>query len=116
MNANEAPSKKQKNKWLKVRVKPDELKAWKAKALDSGLKVSALARQLLNGVQVKPRKPPVEDAELRRALSRIGVNLNQLAAWANSRKDGVQALTLIAHLVDLERQVAALVATRKEQA
>ena len=49
----------------------------------TGLKKEPLVRQLIMGVNLRPR-PPDAYAELLRALSAIGNNINQLAAKANT--------------------------------
>ena len=51
----------------------------------SGLSASAVIRQILAGVQLRPR-PPDEYTRLLRELSAIGNNVNQIAHWANARK------------------------------
>ena len=51
----------------------------------SGLSASAVLRQALAGVQLRPR-PPGEYTRLLRELSAIGNNINQIAYWANARK------------------------------
>lgn len=50
----------------------------------TGLNASVLVRQLIAGVQLRPR-PPDEYAKLLRELSAIGNNINQIAYWANAR-------------------------------
>lgn len=49
----------------------------------SGLTASVFVRQLIGGVQLRPR-PPGEYAPLLRELSAIGNNINQIAYWANA--------------------------------
>ena len=51
----------------------------------TGLKKEPLVRQLIMGVNLRPR-PPDAYADLLRALSAIGNNVNQIAYWANARK------------------------------
>ena len=51
----------------------------------TGLSVSALVRQAVVGIQLRPR-PPDEYAALLRELSAIGNNINQIAHWANAQK------------------------------
>lgn len=51
----------------------------------SGMKMEPLIRQLILGVELRPR-PPDEYAALLRELSAIGNNVNQIAYWANARK------------------------------
>ena len=99
----------QRRLWLKIRASEDELAAWKEQAKAAGLPLSQLLRTSLKNVVVHNR---ADDRELIRALSRLGINMNQLAAWANSRRGALEALRLIPYLIDLERQVKELVATR----
>ena len=49
----------------------------------TGLKKEPLVRQLIMGVNLRPR-PPDAYADLLRALSAIGNNINQLAHQANA--------------------------------
>ena len=73
-----------------VSLKPGESGAVKRAAAGAGLSVSAYARRRLLGKAVAPLEVSAKidgaQAELRRSaveLSRVGVNLNQLARWAN---------------------------------
>ena len=43
-----------------------------------------------------------------RELARIGANLNQIARWANTFKANAEAVEIVAHLVAIERALAAL--------
>lgn len=52
----------------------------------TGLKMEPLIRQLIMGVQLRPRPPDVY-AALLRELSAIGNNTNQIARIANGKKD-----------------------------
>ena len=52
----------------------------------TGLGYDPLIRQLIMGLEIRPR-PPDEYAALLRELSAIGNNINQIAHWANARKD-----------------------------
>lgn len=47
--------------------------------------VDPFIRNLVSGVQLRPR-PPDTYAKLLRELSAIGNNLNQIAYWANARR------------------------------
>lgn len=51
----------------------------------AGMKMNPLVKQLIMGVQLRPR-PPDQYAELLRELAAIGNNINQIAYWANARK------------------------------
>ena len=66
----------------------------------SGLTASALIRKSILGVQLRPRPPDTYGALLRE-LNAIGVNINQIAHWANAR-EGVSAAEI--------QEVSALVA------
>ena len=51
----------------------------------SGLGISAVIRQLLAGVHLRPR-PPDQYTALLRELSALGNNIHQIAYWANTQK------------------------------
>ena len=51
--------------------------------------------------------PPLLDQHGRQ-LARIGANLNQIARWANIFKANTEAVEVVAHLVAIERALAAL--------
>ncbi|MCE2558145.1 MAG: MobC family plasmid mobilization relaxosome protein [Acidobacteria bacterium] len=46
------------------------------------------------------------------ALARVGVNLNQIARWANRYRGAADAAQVIAHLVALDREVRQLALRR----
>ena len=48
------------------------------------------------------------ERERTRELARIGANLNQIARWANTHKTAADAVEVIAHLIAVERVLAAL--------
>lgn len=62
-----------------------ELKHLKDQAQIAGMAVDPFIRNLVSGVQLRPR-PPDTYAKLLRELSAIGNNLNQIAYWANARR------------------------------
>ena len=51
----------------------------------TGMPISVLIRQAIEGVQLRHR-PPDEYAALLRVLSSIGNNVYQIAHWANAKK------------------------------
>jgi len=57
----------------------------KSQADKAGLGIDPFIRNLVAGVQIRPR-PPAEYAALLRELSAIGNNVNQIAYWANAQK------------------------------
>ena len=77
-----------------MRKRPRHVSVWmnegeyahlKAQAELAGLGIDPFIRNLVAGVQLRPR-PPDEYAKLLRELSGIGNNINQLAYWANATK------------------------------
>ena len=72
----------------------------------TGLNASALVRQLIAGIQLRPR-PPDEYAKLLRELSAIGNNINQIAYWANAKRGVTE--NQIADAAELVRQAWRLV-------
>ena len=52
----------------------------------TGLSISAHIRKLIAGTQLRPRSPD-QYAALLRELSAIGNNINQIAYWANARRN-----------------------------
>lgn len=75
----------------------------------TGLKKEPLVRQLIMGANLRPR-PPDAYADLLRALSAIGNNINQLAHQANAR--GVATRDEITEALRLVRQATRLVRER----
>jgi hypothetical protein len=45
---------------------------------------------------------------LLRQLAAIGNNLNQLARWANREKSAANALPVVARLIEIDRELAAI--------
>lgn len=72
-----------------VRLTADEYTQLKELSQATNLSMESVIRQLIMGVQLKPR-PPGEYAAILRELSAIGNNINQIAYWANVQK-GVSA-------------------------
>ena len=80
-------------KQITIRLTADEYAHVKQLSKDSGLKMEPAIRQLIMGVNLRPR-PPDELPELLRQLSGIGTNINQIAKVANAsgyvRKEDIQ--------------------------
>lgn len=72
-------------KSILLRLTAEEYDHLKATADAAGLKLEPMLRQLILGVELRPRPPDVY-AALLRELSAIGNNVNQIAYWANARK------------------------------
>ena len=82
-------------KQITVRLTADEYAHVKQISKDSGLKMEPAIRQLIMGVNLRPR-PPDELSELLRQLAAIGNNINQIAKVANAsgyvRREDVQSI------------------------
>lgn len=68
-----------------VRLTAEEYAHLKEIAAIAQLPMEAVIRQLIMGVELRPR-PPDEYAAILRELSAIGNNINQIAYWANATK------------------------------
>jgi hypothetical protein len=86
--------------FIKLRVTPEEKKVIAAKAEAQGLTVADFIRQ--RALDYRLRQTPLEKERVRR-LARIGVNLNQLARWANTYKGRAEALDVLIALACFER-------------
>ena len=82
-------------KQITIRLTADEYARVKQLSKDSGLKIEPAIRQLIMGVNLRPR-PPDELPELLHQLSGIGTNINQIAKVANAsgyvRKEDIQSI------------------------
>ncbi len=90
-----------------IRVHPEERDLLKLNAGLHGLSVSDYVRQTCLGLRL--RRTPEERRRLRE-LARIGSNLNQIARWANTYKDSLEAVEVIAALASLETQIESFAA------
>ena len=70
---------------VSVWMNEEEYRHLKSQARLAGMGVDPFIRNLVAGVQLRPR-PPDEYAALLRELSAIGNNINQIAHWANAQK------------------------------
>lgn len=73
-------------KKLTVRLTAGEYAHLQQQARNTGMKMEPLIRRLIMGADIRPR-PPDQYAALLRELSAIGNNINQIAYWANARRD-----------------------------
>ena len=97
---------KQPHKTITLRLNADQYAHLRQQAETAGLKMEPLIRQLIMGIDLRP-KPPDTYAALLRELSAIGNNINQLAHKANAREEATREEILEA--AQLVRQVARLV-------
>ncbi|MDR2745460.1 MAG: MobC family plasmid mobilization relaxosome protein [Desulfovibrio sp.] len=88
--------------FIKLRVTPEEKKAIAAKAEAQGVTVADFIRQ--RALDYRLRQTLLEKERVRQ-LARIGVNLNQLARWANTHKGRAEALNVLIALACFEREL-----------
>ncbi|MCI9403668.1 MAG: MobC family plasmid mobilization relaxosome protein [Oscillospiraceae bacterium] len=93
-------------KTITLRLNADQYTHLKKQTEITGLKMEPLIRQLIAGVNLRPR-PPDTYAALLRELSAIGNNINQLAHQANARGEATQEE--IYEAVQLVQRMARLV-------
>lgn len=93
---------------IELRIADETKMAWEEKAGKAGLSLSDLIRHGVDGVHIRKRERIGVDPTLLRQLAQIGNNLNQLARWANRDKRGVEALAVIARLIEIDRELEAL--------
>ena len=92
-----------------ARVSAAELADWQAKAAAAGVSLSELLRQAMARTQVWTAPARAVERERTRQIARVGNNLNQIARWAHTHRDeDLAAVEVLAHLVAIERELAAL--------
>lgn len=91
---------------IEVRCSDQEQAAWRSKAEAAGLSLSEMVRAALDDARLPDRAAADELKELTRQVARIGNNLNQIAAWANTHKSAGEAVQVVAHLAAIERELA----------
>lgn len=102
------------DKWVHVKVSADERAEWQRLAQAENVSVADLVRQSIGGAVLSnrqaPERRPVKrvDPELIRELGRMGNNLNQIGRWANTYKSDADAAQVLAALISLERELAAI--------
>lgn len=90
--------------WIKLRVTREEKELVAAKAHAQGQTVADFLRQ--RALDYRLRQTPLEKERVRQ-LARIGVNLNQLARWANIHKTRAETMDVLIALMSFERAVKA---------
>lgn len=112
------PNKVNKTNHIGIRATDAEKLDWELIAHAQGLKVSQLARTLLNnystrhGSRTRSPSSKVGNLQSRREfilqVARIGNNLNQIARWANTYKSAAEATQVIASLTKIESSLLEL--------
>ena len=113
-------TKVNKTNHIGIRATDAEKLDWELIAHAQGLKVSQLARTLLNDYSIshgsKSRSALNKVGSVRSRsriefnlqVARIGNNLNQIARWANTYKDAAEASQVIASLARIESSLLEL--------
>lgn len=97
---------RKRSRHVSVWMDDQEYQHLKEQAAQAGMRVDPFIRNLVAGVQLRPR-PPDTYAALLRELHAIGNNANQIAYWANAQKSISEAE--IREAAALVRQAARLV-------
>lgn len=91
---------RKRNRHVSIWMSEQEYHHLKKQAEIAGLRTDPFIRNLVRGVQLRP-KPPETYADLLRELSAIGNNINQLAYLANTRKSAsveeIQEAVVLVH-------------------
>lgn len=87
---------------LKIRVSPEERDAVKATADDANLTVSDYVRMRLARQRVRQT---AAERDVLTHLARIGSNINQIARWANTHANQIEALEIVMRLEALQSDI-----------
>ena len=90
---------------LKIRVSPEERDAVKATADEAGLTVSDYIRMRLARQRVRQT---AAERDVLTHLARIGSNINQIARWANTHANQINALETLMRLDALQAELKTL--------
>ncbi|MCY4399682.1 MAG: MobC family plasmid mobilization relaxosome protein [Gemmatimonadetes bacterium] len=94
--------------WVKVRATEAERAEWHAKAHAAGLTLSDLVRRSIGRIRTWTVAHAEVERERTRELARLGNNLNQIARWANTHKEAIEAVEVIGHLIAIDRALRVL--------
>ena len=94
-----------KDDYIKVRLSKAEKERWQEKAVRAGLSLSNLIRQAIERTQTWTIQDRGLIAEHTRQIRRIGINLNQIAKWANTYGSTAEAIEIIECLKTIETKL-----------
>ncbi|MDR2055764.1 MAG: plasmid mobilization relaxosome protein MobC [Desulfovibrio sp.] len=97
---------------IRIRLHPEEKELLRFNASIQGMCIADYIRQ--KTLHFRLRQSATEKARLRQ-LARIGINLNQIARWANSHKRTVETVEILSALACLERQIRAFSSAEEEE-
>lgn len=110
------PARENREKWVHVKLTDAERRAWKSMAADSKLTVADLIRRRMS-TKIEGREPqqkrPTRRADPRmiQSVGRVGSNLNQIARWANTYCEAVDAVQILAALVAIDEAISRFAAS-----
>lgn len=90
---------------LRVRFSETEFESLRRLAEKAGCSMSELVRDHLGRVRISNKEA---DRERTMMLNRLNANLNMIARWVNTHKSSASAVEVVAHLMVIERHIAAL--------
>lgn len=88
--------------WISLRVSPGEKKHIAEIAKATGMSLGDYLRQQIGQPRVRATKT---EREKILQLARLGNNLNQIARWANTYKNGASSIKILSQLAALEREL-----------
>ena len=94
-----------KSKIVTCRFSESEYKNLKSKADTTGVSVSKLVRKSVLRIRTWTAKNKKIEQEKIRQLARIGNNLNQIARFCNTYKEGADSLEIVQHLILIECEI-----------
>ena len=108
------PRKVQRTNTISIRLTDEEKLDWELKAHAAGLTISQLAREAMNRVKVMNVSDRAVLIKRTYQIAKIGNNLNQIARWANTYTNTVEAVEVITYLIAIEKALLALKSTKPD--
>lgn len=94
---------------LRVRMNPQETAQLDQLATEAGLSRSEVVRELITHGKVRNASARQADLNYKRQrlalIGRANANLNMIAKWANTYKEGAYSVEIIAQLIAVEREL-----------
>ena len=106
------PRKVQRTNTISIRLTDEEKLDWELKAHAAGLTISQLAREAMNRVKVMNVSDRAIQMKRTYQIAKIGNNLNQIARWANTYTNTIEAVEVITYLIAIEKALLALASTK----
>jgi hypothetical protein len=87
---------------LLIRLSKTEKLSWQEKAILAGMPLAALIRQAMKKATISNQLDRSLFQERTCQIRRIGINLNQIAKWANTYKSTAETIEIIEALKEIE--------------